>query len=399
MCLIIRVWQTEEMVTAKTDLAGLVARYAGTFHDVIGAGHHVASPFGGWLLLALCAPAATGADAGTLTDVLGGDAGEVAAAAAGLLANPHPLVAAAAGVWNRPGAAGERWLAGLPPSVERGDIPAQAGLDQWARERTFGLIKRFPLQVDARIYLLLATALATKVSWDCPFDLVPGTALGPSSAWSRELAQVLRSPRHPGHSAFIAATDDAGDVGVHVGRARGGLSVVSVIASADVARTDVLAAAHRIAIASARDEPVRSRPLSDLAVGDAELWSVRDEPASGKPGERCLAVLPAWSATDSYDLSDPRFGFAAAADALGAGPDPWQATQAATATYSRVGFEAAAVTAMAASMAMLPRRGLLRTVELRFGHPYAVVAVTAGAEPWNGVPVFSAWVCEPTSAG
>jgi hypothetical protein len=43
-----------------------------------------------------------------------------------------------------------------------------------------------------------------------------------------------------------------------------------------------------------------------------------------------------------------------------------------------------------------------RIAELRFGHPYAVVAVATderagdgGAGPWHGVPVFSAWVADP----
>jgi hypothetical protein len=42
---------------------------------------------------------------------------------------------------------------------------------------------------------------------------------------------------------------------------------------------------------------------------------------------------------------------------------------------------------------------------LRFGHPYAVVAVTTATEetassgnPWHGLPVFSAWVSEPEDA-
>lgn len=403
------------MATAKTAQADLIARYAGTFHEVIGDGHHVASPLGAWLLLALCAPGVTGSQAEALTDVLGGRADEVAATASALLEAPHPLVAAAAGVWNQSDLHDESWLAGLPASVARGQIPDQAAMDRWAREHSFGLIKEFPLQITEDVYLLLATALATKVSWDSPFDLVPGAELG--GPWSKRLAQVLRSPYKVGHSAFIAATADAGDLAVHVGDARGGLLVVSVIAAEGVPRADVLAAAHRIAIASARGERVPRRSLSDLPTGDAPLWSVRDEPQADEVGERCVAIMPAWSATDSYDLSDPRLGFAAAAAAVGQG-DPWEARQAATASFSRTGFEAAAVTAMAVRLAMMPRRGLLRVVRLRFGHPYAVVAVTADeaarraawsgrrsrassavqARPWHGVPVFSAWVAEPRSA-
>ena len=397
------------MATGKTDQASLIARYAGIFHDVIGGGHHVASPLGAWLLLALCSPAARGAQAAELADVLGGRADEVAAVAAAMLAAPHPLVAAAAAVWGEPRAAGQRWLSGMPSAVARGDIPGRDELDRWARDHTFGLIDRFPLEVDPTVYLLLATALVTKVSWDRPFDLAPGSALGKSSPWAKDLRQVLRSPNDPGHSAFITATARAGDVAVHIGHARGGLLVASVIAAADVARADVLAAAHAIAIACARGEPPPRRPLSGLPEGDGPLWSVRDESSTDKFGERCVAVLPAWSAADDYDLSDPRLGFEAAARALG-GDDPWQARQAATASYSKTGFEAAAVTAMAVRMAMIPRRGVLRTVELRFGHPYAVVAVTAAADaagrgggkvqrdPWEAVPVFSAWVAEPHNA-
>jgi len=75
------------------------------------------------------------------------------------------------------------------------------------------------------------------------------------------------------------------------------------------------------------------------------------------------------------------------------------------ARYSRTGFEAAAVSAIAVALAMrVP--GKRREVILRFGHPYAVVAVTTGptadptgaASPWNGLPVFSAWVSEPEDA-
>ncbi len=74
------------------------------------------------------------------------------------------------------------------------------------------------------------------------------------------------------------------------------------------------------------------------------------------------------------------------------------------ARYSRTGFEAAAISAMAVATAMrLPARR--HEVVLRFGHPYAVVAVTtattgtaSGGGPWHGLPVFSAWVSEPEDA-
>ena len=39
-----------------------------------------------------------------------------------------------------------------------------------------------------------------------------------------------------------------------------------------------------------------------------------------------------------------------------------------------------------------------RVATLRFGHPYAVVAVMRHArtgDPWHGIPLFAAWVAEP----
>jgi len=157
---------------------------------------------------------------------------------------------------------------------------------------------------------------------------------------------------------------------------------------------------------------VTRRSLFDLPLGEGPLWTITEQtgpvkPASGRE-ERCTAVLPAWSAHSQQDLSDPSLGFAAAAAALAPG-DPWQARQAAMARYNRVGFEAAAVTGLAIAMAARPSRpGLIRAAELRFGHPFAVVAVAAGEPgrggaadrgPWYGLPVFSAWVAQPEDAG
>jgi hypothetical protein len=52
-------------------------------------------------------------------------------------------------------------------------------------------------------------------------------------------------------------------------------------------------------------------------------------------------------------------------------------------------------------MAMFSRSGQQRVAELRFGHPYAAVAVTSDPSggSWQGVPVFSAWITEPVNAG
>jgi hypothetical protein len=387
-----------------TDVAAPLARYARRFHAVVGEGHHVASPLGAWLLLALCATASEGETRQALADTLGCEVADAADLAAALLATPHPLVPAAAAAWIRPGFMTDqvsRWLAGLPPQVETGPLPAQADLDAWARRHTFGLIEKFPLE-EKDFWLLAATALATRVSWEGPFDLAPATALGPSSPWPARLSRVLRTPDGPGHEQFIAATEAAGDVAMHTAHARGGLLVTSVAAAPGIPPADVLAVAYDLAVARATWRPVARRSLFDLPLGEGPLWLLTEKTGTAKLSERCTAVMPAWSARSDHDMTDPDLGFADAARALAPG-DPCDARQAAMARYSRVGFEAGAVSALGIALSMvLPHQGPIRTAELRFGHPYAVVAVTLdepGHGPWHGLPVFSAWVTQPEDAG
>jgi hypothetical protein len=412
------------MPVTTSSINAALARYARNFHQAAGAGHQVASPLGAWLLLALASPVCAGDDLRQLTEILGADADTAAGFAAELLMHPHPVVQAAAAVWGGNGSADARiasWQAGLPPEVDTGPVPGQADLDAWASRHTAGLIDRFPAEAGPAVTWLLATALATRVSWKRPFDLAPASALGPASPWATALTQVLRTPRGPGdsqvpgHDQFIAATDTVGEVAVHAASAQDGLVVVSVAAAPEIPAVDVLSAAYDLGTAFAAGGPLIRRSLFDLPLGDGAAWTISQEDVSttardGKE-ERCTAVLPAWSARSTHQLTDPRLGFAAVRHALDPA-GPWQATQAAMARYTRTGFEAAAVTALAVAAAAMTRRpGIRRTAELRFGHPFAVVAVAtsnaappgrnqpAPQDPWRGLPVFSAWVAIPEDAG
>jgi hypothetical protein len=245
------------------------------------------------------------------------------------------------------------------------------------------------------------------VSWAVPFDLAPAAELGAGSPWAG-LGRVLRTPRRPGgagHRQFIAATPEAGDVIVQLAQARDGLLVVSVAAAADVPYGDVLAAAQRLGSAAVTGAAVAPRPLADLPLGETPRWRISEEAAgSGGTGDRITAVLPAWSARSELDLAGPELGFATAAAALAAG-DEWTAAQSAMARYTRTGFEAAAVSAVAiAASARRPMAGRRRVAELRFGQPYAVAAVAVDLDGdgqpglWHGIPVFSAWVSDPQDA-
>jgi hypothetical protein len=409
----VRPWlrfDTVEVVIAAAELSEPHARYAQRMHAAIGDGHHVASPLGAWLLLALCARAATGAVRDELTDALGVDVETAATVAAELLGRPHPLFASAAAVWSRSQVDTEdflAWRAGLPAAVETGELPNQEQRDKWATERTLGRIEGFPGQPTPDLSLVLATVLATRVLWEDAFHLAPASDLGPTSAWAGQLKWVLRATSC--HAQFIAATDAAGDVAVHSAPARDGLTVTSVAAAPDVSALKVLAAAYELATSLARRRSIARRSLFDLPLGDGPLWTLTEEPAeifnpSGRE-EWCRSVLPAWSARSHHDLCHPSLGFPAAAAALaetlGLRDYPYQASQSVEARYSREGFEAGAITSLELGAVPDMYEGVLRVAELRFGHPFAVVAVTTEQRGgrWDGVPVFSAWVASPDDAG
>jgi hypothetical protein len=408
-------------MTTAVDLRAPLARYARLLHGPAGSGHHVASPLGAWLLAALCAPAASdGPSAAELEQALGIDLASARAVAAALLDDPHPAVVSAAALWLAPAPtpAMDAWLAALPPSVETGPLPSQTEADTWADEHTLGLIKKMPLTLTPDTILLLATALATKVSWVQPFELAPATRLGAASPWRGAVSRVLEMPEH-GHEAFIAHAPALGDVAVHTGLAAEGLRVTSVIGPDGAAPASVLAAAYDIAVAAATRGPLDRRSLFDLPLGEGPAWTLTEEAVqTAAPFGReevHRVVLPAWSAESRHNLNRPELGIPAAAAAakraLGEPGARHEAAQSAMARYSRVGFEAAAVSAMAVAVGFpMPQDGLRRTAEVRFDRPYAVVAVadrpwqdgwqpnTSEGSAWLGLPVFSAWVAEPEEA-
>jgi hypothetical protein len=313
----------------------------------------------------------------------------------------------------------EQWRDGLPQGATTGDIPTQQALDSWAKACSLGLIDRFPIKLTPDIVCLLATALATKVSWEVPFEVVEAAALAPSP-WATRLHRVLRSPgQDPRHRQYIAETDRAGTVGVHLASARGGLLVGSVVAiDQRVPSADVLAVAASIVSMEARSpHGVARRSLFDLRLGDGAVWTIIEEEVQTKaPDGReqvVISVLPAWSAETTLDLDHEDLGVPSAAraikKAIGLTNLTYEAKQAAVARYSAIGFEAAAVSGLAvASSAPQLRPGYRRKATLRFGHPYAVVAVATNdlrvhprdrlSSPWHGLPVFSAWITEPAEA-
>ena len=397
------------MTLTSADVVTPVARYARRFHAVAGSRHHVGSPLGAWLLLALCAPPSEGKNREILNGILGCDVADAAGLAAGLLARPDPQVPAAAAVWHRPGRLTDvvtRWLAGLPPQVQTGPLTSQADLDDWARRGTLGLIERFPVALDPSLYLLAATVLAARVSWERPFDLAPASALGPSSPWAGTLSQVLRTPDGPGHQQFVAATQAAGDVAVHAARARGGLQVISVAAAPGVPAADVLAAAYDLGPALAHRRPgdaaVAVRPAAGrgAAVGDHRAdraGQVRFRPRGAVHGRAAglVGAQPARPERSQPRVRRGRGGPGArrpvAGPAGGDGP-----VQPGRLRGRRGDGPGRRHGRQAVPPGPDPDRGTAVRAPVRGGRGRR--RRPAGPGPWHGLPVFSAWVAQPEDA-
>ena len=401
-------------MAAGADLVDGVVRFARRVHAPAAGSHHVASPLGAWLLVALGAPAMAGSERDAASEALGMEPDDAAREAAALLAEAPPAIHAAVAVWwraERATAALDSWVSGLPAQVETGDMPAQAQADEWADRHTDHLIGSMPLRLTEDSTLVLASAVATRVSWRSPHDTAPSYRLGKDSPWSGQVERVL----HAESGAFIVRTSAAGLVGV-LAKEAGGLTVVSVIAAREVDSLLVLDVAHRLAVEAVNGE-LQAASLFDLPLGEGEAWTINEkEVETDAPHGReelVTAVLPAWSARSTHDLSAPAGAFDGFADGLRVllRPSPrgygGVAAQSAMAEYTREGFAAAAVTAWATfeGAAMFPRlpRGLLRSATVRFGRPHAVVAVATlskdtnapALDAWHGLPVFSAWVCQP----
>ncbi len=349
--------------------AEAVRTYAAATRSALGSAESPVISYAGlWLLLASLAPAAE-----TETDeILGLNRADARAAALALLEAPHPTLGAAVAGWLR---SGVELTKGLPIVLD--PLPDQAGLDAWADEHTRGLIKEFPLEIDAQTLLVLASALVVTPRWSESLD-------------EGEDGLLLLE----GGFQAVVETEAAGPVAVASPSSEDGISVYSVIAEEGVSADDVWRAADEVVRRIDAGE-VHDRTFEAAGEGDGHAWTVREVTVSGgAPSDRWRSHLPEWSAEDRHDLSAAPGVAEIARGVMAAVAEETEAVciQKAVASYDREGFKAAAVTGMMVrAAAAVPRETKVRQIDLRFDRPHAVVAVARGGA-WEGIPLFSSWV-------
>ncbi|WP_019927044.1 serpin family protein [Nocardia sp. BMG111209] len=354
-----------------------------------GRGDFVLSGCGVWPLLGVLAGAADEPARAELTAAVGLSGAEAHAGALRLLESLSAAesVAGALGLWvRRDIELNPDWSGTLPAGTVE-PLTDQPALDAWAARHTAGLIPRFPLDLTAETAMLLATAVVARTAWADPFhDDVLEPVSGP---WRGHRGPGLsRYSKQLGDAALLGGSDPVTRVVV---RGHGDLDVHLLLG--DGSPGEVLATGF-----GALDGTVEVR--GELPVGT--LGPGLTVEATRAMSDSLRIQLPPFEIRSSHDLlADPDlFGLRAATDstrghfpAVSATPLAVDsARQDALARFTREGFEAAAVTAVAFAVAaaLFPPR---RTVEIAvtFDRPFAFLAVHRP----TGLVVVAGWVEQP----
>ncbi|MEV6676876.1 serpin family protein [Streptomyces erythrochromogenes] len=362
---------------------------------------------GVWPLLGLLADGADGPARDELAQALGIPAEDAAGAA-------RELLAALAGVRGLSTATGlwavadlpleEGWSAKLPPGTRgtlTGDLEEDTKtLDGWASDRTGGLIERMPITLQPDTLLVLASALALTLKWAEPFREFPGRpSEGPwagralrqlsRTTASLDPVRVAEGPAGPVTALEVTGAGDM-DVDVHL------LLGAPGAPAADVLSTGI-AAVSGASPSVAGDALPDGSPGPGLAIATVEAFG---------PQPQLSVSTVAFSLSAEHDLLEDAalFGLLTATDenhghfpginrdglAIGS------ARQSAMARFHAAGFEAAAVTAIAARPggAARPVTYRVRRAEVRFDRPFGFLAVHRD----SGLVLAAGWVTDPEPA-
>ncbi|TDC46398.1 hypothetical protein E1212_26950, partial [Jiangella ureilytica] len=380
-----------------------MSRYAAEVNQLTAAwlqrsdGAGVLSGAGLWPLLAVLAWSADEPGRGELAGAVGLPADECMDAARDLLKEVDDLdgVDAALGLWAQEAAeVRPEWRDTLPAGTFgelTGDAAAdQPKLDAWARERTHGLIERFPVQAGPELMLTLATALALRTTWQRKFTDEPWPVA--DGVWAgRRLAGLSRTTAET-HDLRVADTA-AGPLTLTRVAGDNGLDVHLVLGSPDAAAGDVLAAAVPLL---GSDSLVDGAAL--LSSGETERWPGVSTVSAQRPG--LVLKTTRFTVRSLHDLLRQAEVFGLRTVASGdrghfpvIGPVPLrvdQARQAAVAIFSATGFEAAAVTAIGLRTVSMPVHSTQALV-VSYDRPFGFLAVHRE----SGLVLFAGWVDSP----
>lgn len=358
--------------------------------DAAGTGDFVLSGCGVWPLLGVLATAANEPARAELAAAVGLSAEDAQESALRLLAEltAAETVAGALGVWVREDVElRDQWARSLPEGVV-GKLTGQSALDAWADRHTGGLIDRFPLSINADTLLVLATAIVARTSWLQPFhDDVLEPATGPwqghrgpgLSRYSRELGDaVLLDATEPVTRVVVRGIRDL-DVHLLLGEGTPGEILGAGLGALD---GSVAVRTHLPVSTSGPGLTVReTRAVADTLRIQVPPFLIRS-------GHNLLARSELFGLGTASDRSQDRFPAISDTPLYLA-----DAAQDALARFTREGFEAAAVTAVALARAAAapPRPRRVLEITATFDRPFGFLAVHRP----TGLVIVAGWVAQP----
>jgi len=358
------------------------------------------SAAGVWPLLAFLADGADGPAREELTAALGVPAAEAADLAREFLDGLARIAGldSALGLWSlRTLKLREDWTARLPTGT-RGTLtgdPAvdQAALDAWTREHTGGRIEELPVPLDKGIELLIASVLTLRTRW---VDRFHETILE-SAVWSDREYLGLRRTTTDLDQLSVTETPFGSLTEARV-LGEDGLDVHLLLGTPEMRAAQVLRTGVELL-----SDGLPTTPGSQLPLGEAGPGVRVTDVPSVRPGPPELGLTTAaFDLTTHHDLlkhpdlfglqtsQDPTHGhFPHISDsplAIGS------AAQSVTTRFHATGFEAEAVTLVAAAAAGVPEfRHTTTVVEAHFDRPFGFLAVHRE----TGLVVVSGWVGRP----
>ncbi|MET7861054.1 serpin family protein [Streptomyces sp. NPDC005318] len=376
----------------------LTARWAKT----LGAGDTVFCATSVWPLLAFLADAAAGPARNELEEAVGIRAEDAAGNARELLAALAAVrgMRSAVGLWANPTLSlHDGWVSGLPADtlgVFSGDADAdRKALDTWASDRTDGLIRSMPTDLDDRTELVLAAAQAVRTRWLQPFR---ESDMGPESGpWQGRYLIGLRRETALLDRVGVAETA-AGPLTVLKVLGDTGVDVHLLLGDEDAGAGQVIEAGIGVLAGTHRAVPGDRLPLGEPGPG-LEVRTVR----SVTPEPTLAALTSPFSLTADHDLLKQAevFGLSSATDrrhghfpAISDNPLAVRsARQAAVAVFDAEGFEAASVTAFGLMLGGIPPspRYLTKRIDATFDRPFGFLTVHRTSR----LVLAAGWVAEP----
>ena len=364
------------------------------------------STLGAWINLAVLrlssAKAFTAEETETVNRLLGGDREQVQEWLKNIFAESPELLKLAVGFWLNSNAIETPLYKQLVKVLKEVDPQAtythnidKQELDEWTKEKSLGLIPKFPVDkvILENLESVLANVVATKIKWNKPYS----TETNVDSGWGVE--KLLLAPKT---TARVGVTADGNPYVVHwkfseTAEGETPILVANIVGSEQAGTTEL----YNTLLNLVQEGNLKVNTFDEAKQFVAEHPDLDFLVATKLPAVAPTVVynvsLPAWEASQTNSL-DSLESYKYLANLLELDATTFQTTKT---KYGKEGYEAASLTATlikgASAFAPAPRNNEQITFDVNFTRPFVSVAfVDTQTGVLSGVPLFTNVVKEGT---